>query len=278
MKVVPLSIKEASCKSPCDEKDVARIIHLHPQTPGRKTTKVTYSNLVAVPDVSECAHAAQAAMPLIKTEHTEEENASECARTPTDSPRRTLAERGPLAADALALLNGIDLKSSVKKGVEKPEARKLLALADAIDAAIAQFGDDQSTWPTNETVAMLLLDFADISSHNAQHQLARDVTLAMRDGCVDALRGALKLLAVHVRATRTGLLSDSPRKRSTAKITERQQNALKRWNYDPQSDGFSSFDVMTVAEAGVALDALISQAESRKKARLTSDADVVTIE
>jgi hypothetical protein len=81
-----------------------------------------------------------------------------------------------------------------------------------------------------------------------------------------------------VRATRTGLLSDSPRKRSSAKITERQQNALKRWNYDPQSDGFSSFDVMTVAEAGVALDALISQAEARKKARLTSDADVVTIE
>ena len=78
----------------------------------------------------------------------------------------------------------------------------MLALAEAIDAASAQFGDDQSTWPTNETVAMLLLDFADISANNAQHQLARDVTVAMRDGCVDSLRGALKLLVVHVRATR----------------------------------------------------------------------------
>jgi len=277
MKVVPLSVKEASRKSPPNETDIAQITHLHPPTPGRKTTKVTYSKLVAVPDVSECAHAAQASMPVSKTEHSDDD-APECARTPTDSPRRTLAERGPLAADALALLNGIDLKSSVKKGVEKPEARKLLALAEAIDAAIAQFGDDQSTWPTNETVAMLLLDFADISANNAQHQLARDVTVAMRDGCVDSLRGALKLLAVHVRATRTGLLSDSPRKRSSAKITERQQNALKRWNYDPQSDGFSSFDVMTVAEAGVALDALISQAEARKRTKMTSDADVVTIQ
>ena len=98
MKVLPLSIKEASCKSPRNETDIPQIIHLHPPTPGRKTTKVTYSKLVAVPDVSECAHAAQASIPVIKTKHSNDD-ASECARTPTDSPRRTLAERGPLAAD-----------------------------------------------------------------------------------------------------------------------------------------------------------------------------------
>jgi len=279
MKVVPISKKEAFSTSPRDENHIAQIIRLHPPTPGRKTSKVTYSKLVAVPDVSECAHAAQVAMPPKNTEHADGENASECARTPTGSPRRTLAERGPLPADALALLDGIDLKSSVKKDVERPEARKLLALAEAIDAAYAQFADDdQSRWPTNETIAMLLLDFAEISANNCQHQLARDVTMAMREGCVDSLRGALKLLSVHVRATRSGLLSDSPRKRSIAKITERQLNALKRWNYDPQSDGFGSFESMTVAEAGVALDALISQSQARKKAKMAADADVITVE
>ena len=167
----------------------------------------------------------------------------------------------------------------MKKDVEKPEARKLLALAEAIEAASAQFADDDPTkWPTNENVAMLLLDFAEISPNNSQHHLARDVTDAMREGCADSLRGALKLLSVHVRATRSGLLSDSPRKRTTAKITERQLNALKKWNYDPQSDGFGSFDVMTVAEAGVALDALIAQSQARKKAKMAAGTDVVTID
>lgn len=73
-------------------------------------------------------------------------------------------------------------------------------------------------------------------------------------------------------------MSDSPRKRTNAKITEHQINALRKWNYDAQSDGFESIEAMTVAEAGVALDALIAQSQARKKARIAADAAVVTID
>lgn len=279
----PLSQVAASDAPPClhdddgDAFEPERIVYANPRTPGRKTT-VSVTKTVSLPDVAECAHAAEVAAPVKDDGPAEGGNAAACPQTPTDSPRRTLAERGPLPADALALLNGIDLKNSVQKDVEKPEAQKLLAVAQHIDALCGLFSDDSTMWPSNEHVAMVLFDFAEINPNNIQHHLVRDVTDAMREGCVEDLLSALKLLGVHVRATRAGLLSDSPRKRTNAKITERQINALRKWNYDARSDGFESIEAMTVAEAGVALDALIAQSQARKKARIAAEATVVTID
>ena len=109
---------------------------------------------VSVPDVAECAHAAEVAAPVKDDWPAEGGNVAACPQTPTDSPRRTLAERGPLPADALALLNGIDLKNSVQKDVEKPEAQKLLAVAQHIDTLVTLFNDDSTMWPSNEDVAI----------------------------------------------------------------------------------------------------------------------------
>ena len=162
---------------------------------------------------------------------------------------RTIAERGPLLADALTLLNGIDLKSSVQKDVKKSEAQKLLALTEAIDSVRARFAEDEpSRWPTNETVAMLFLEFTEISPNNSQHHLARDVMKAMRDGGLGSLCSTLKLLTyVPLGPVCCQTLRASVRTQRLPNVSE---NVLKRWNYDPQSDGFASFEVMTVAEAG----------------------------
>ena len=146
---------------------------------------------VSVPDVAECAHAAEVAAPVKDDWPAEGGNVAACPQTPTDSPRRTLAERGPLPADALALLNGIDLKNSVQKDVEKPEAQKLLAVAQHIDTLVTLFNDDSTMWPSNEDGAMVLFDFCEINPNNIQHHLVRDVTEAMREGCVEDLLSAL---------------------------------------------------------------------------------------
>lgn len=203
----------------------------------------------------------------LKTPNIAAANASDSdTNTPSGTPNAVdTVNVAALPPDVRQMLEMIDDNKTISKETESIEVKELTRFIDDLELCRTRLcSDDETRWPPMGELKLLMGRFFMLRPSNAQSKVGQDFFKALQSTNIQDIRYNLKTVSDYAKATRTGLLTDSPQKRGHSMISDRQRQALKNWRWIPQENGFESFDVMTAQEGHTVLSALIAAKEKQR--------------
>lgn len=229
------------------------------------------SPTAAGPDVNEVTTQrtttdAAKIMTSLKTPNNAANASDSDTNTPSGTPTAVDAVHvAALPPDVRQMLEMIDEKKTISKETESIEVKELTRFIDDLELCRTRLcSDTEDRWPPMGELKSLLGRFFMLRLSNAQSKVGQDFFKALQSTNIQDIRYHLKTVSDYAKATRTGLLTDSPQKRGHSMISDRQRQALKNWRWIPQENGFESFDVMTAQEGHTVLSALIAAKEKQR--------------